>query len=386
MTRISGDWLDNPHTQKVCAMLTDAGYQALFVGGCVRNALFGVAVNDIDISTDALPDTVIDLAARAGLHAIPTGIDHGTITVVADHIPHEITTFRKDVETDGRRAVVAFSKQAEDDAHRRDFTMNALYAQPDGTIVDPLGGMTDLLARRVRFIDDADLRIREDYLRILRYFRFHAWYGDTAQGMDPDALAAIATNIDGIDTLSKERLGAEMLKLLAAPDPAPAVAAMRQTGALTTVITGADDRALAPLVHLEQEIGAHPDPIRRLAALGGQNVAEGLRLSRKQTRLLDTLRREIGTPETAGALAYQCGAETALSILILRSALLETPLSDSIQTDLSTGTNAVFPIKPADLMPTLAGPALGAELKRLETLWIASGFSLSRDDLLSLIQ
>ncbi|WP_235871364.1 CCA tRNA nucleotidyltransferase [Shimia sediminis] len=382
MTRISGDWLDNPHTQKVCAMLTDAGYQALFVGGCVRNALFGVAVNDLDISTDAMPETVIDLAARAGLHAIPTGIDHGTITVVADHIPHEITTFRKDVETDGRRAVVAFSKQAEDDAHRRDFTMNALYAQPDGTIVDPLGGMTDLLARRVRFIDDADLRIREDYLRILRYFRFHAWYGDTAQGMDPDALAAIATNIDGINTLSKERLGAEMLKLLAAPDPAPAVAAMRQTGALTTVITGADDRALAPLVHLEQEIGANPDPIRRLAALGGQNVAKGLRLSKKQTRLLDTLHNAIGTPETAGSLAYQHGTGTALSVLLLRAALLEMPMSPTWRNEIAAGAKATFPVKPADLMPALSGPTLGAELKRLEALWIASGFTLRRQELL----
>ena len=383
MTRISGDWLDNPHTQKVCAMLTDAGYQALFVGGCVRNALFGVDVNDLDISTDALPETVIDLAARAGLHAIPTGIDHGTVTVVSNHIPHEITTFRKDVETDGRRAVVAFSKRAEDDAHRRDFTMNALYARPDGTVVDPLGGMTDLRARRVRFIDDANLRIREDYLRILRYFRFHARYGDASQGMDPDALAAIAANVDGISTLSKERLGAETLKLLSAADPAPSAAAMRQTGALTAVITGADDRALGPLVHLEQETNTTPDPIRRLAALGGENVADSLRLSKKQTRLLETLRDAISTTDTAGALAYRHDADTALSILLLRSALLEMPLATTLHSEIETGATATFPIKPADLMPTFQGPALGAEIKRLEGVWIASNFTLSREALLA---
>ena len=274
---VSGDWLTHPATQAVCAMLTQAGHQALFVGGCVRNALLGAPVNDIDISTDAVPTRVMELAQAAGLHAIPTGIDHGTITVVADHIPHEITTFRKDVETDGRRAVVAFSARVEDDAHRRDFTMNALYARPDGTIVDPLGGMADLNARRVRFIDDADLRIREDYLRILRYFRFHAWYGDPVAGMDPDALAAIAADLDGIATLSRERIGAEMLRLLAAPDPAPAMAAMRTTGALGAVIAGADDRALAPLVHLEAEQGLAPrpgsPPRRPGRRRGGRNAA-----------------------------------------------------------------------------------------------------------------
>lgn len=364
-------------------MLTDAGYQALFVGGCVRNALFGVEVNDIDISTDALPETVIELAARAGLHAIPTGIDHGTITVVADHIPHEITTFRKDVETDGRRAVVAFSKRAEDDAHRRDFTMNALYACPDGAIVDPLGGMADLKARRVRFIDDADLRIREDYLRILRYFRFHAWYGDEAEGMDPEALAAIAANVEGIESLSRERLGAEMLKLLASPDPAPAVAAMRQTGALSAVIAGADDRALAPLVHLEGEVNAAPDPLRRLAALGGEDVSERLRLSRKQSQSLDRLCDHVGSAETAAELGYRLGFDMALSVLLLRSALLEMPLPPNALQNIREGVGAVFPLKPADLMPEFQGPALGAELKRREAGWIASGFTLDRNTLLS---
>ena len=167
--KVSGDWLTRSPTQTVCAMLTDAGFQALLVGGCVRNALLGEPVSDIDISTDAVPEKVIELAGKAGLKAIPTGIDHGTITVVVEGVAHEITTFRKDVETDGRRAVVSFSKHVEDDAHRRDFTMNALYATADGTVVDPLGGLADLKARRFVFIDNAEQRIREDYLRILRW-------------------------------------------------------------------------------------------------------------------------------------------------------------------------------------------------------------------------
>lgn len=382
MTRISGHWLDNPRTQAVCAMLTNAGYQAFFVGGCVRNALFGVEVNDIDISTDAVPEVVLSLAKDAGLHAIPTGIEHGTVTVISGHIPHEITTFRKDVETDGRRAVVAFSKRAEDDAHRRDFTMNALYARPDGTVFDPLGGMADLQRRYVRFIDDAEMRIREDYLRILRYFRFHAWYGDPDLGMDSEALAAISGNLAGLETLSGERLGAEMLKLLAANDPAPSVAAMRSTGALSQIIAGADDRGLAPLVHLEQIFGATGDPIRRLAVLGGAGAGKALRLSRKHTQLLSLLKAGVEGADPADILAYRHGANVALSITLLRSALLEMPMPPGLVDDIGRGALAEFPVKPADLMPVYEGPALGRELGRLELLWLQSGFVLGRDALL----
>lgn len=381
MVRVSGDWLENGDTQAVCAMLTDAGYQALFVGGCVRNALLNEQVNDIDLSTDAPPDEVLRLAKQAGFHAIPTGIDHGTITVVANHIPHEITTFRKDVETDGRRAVVAFSTRVEDDAHRRDFTMNALYARPDGELCDPLGGVDDLNNRRVRFIDDADMRIREDYLRILRYFRFHAWYGDPQQGMDPEALAAIAANSSGIETLSKERLGAEMLKLLAAPDPAPAVAAMRQTGALGQVIEGADDRALAPLVHFDADLPM--DPVRRLAAIGGEDVSASLRLSNKQAGRLSAYRKALEDMRPPLEIGYVHGEELGLGILALRYAVLETPAGQGDRADVLNGAKATFPVRPADLMPELSGPSLGAELKRLEAEWISSGFTLDKADLLS---
>ena len=219
--RIEADWITRPETQAVCNALTGAGYRALFVGGCVRNTLLGAPVDDIDIATDALPKAVMDLTGAAGLNAIPTGIDHGTITVVSAGLPHEITTFRRDVETFGRHAVVAFSTDVSDDARRRDFTMNALYADPSGQVIDPLGGLADLQARHVRFIENADQRIREDYLRILRFFRFHAWYGDAARGLDADGLAAVAANTDGLDSLSRERVWAELRKLLAAPDPAP---------------------------------------------------------------------------------------------------------------------------------------------------------------------
>ncbi|MCE8538981.1 CCA tRNA nucleotidyltransferase [Ruegeria pomeroyi] len=381
MTRINEAWLTHPATQRVCRTLTESGAQALFVGGCVRNALLGAPVSDLDITTDAHPERVMELAAAAGIKAVPTGIAHGTVTLVAGGIPHEVTTFRRDVETDGRRAVVAFSDSIHEDAARRDFTMNALYARPDGTVLDPLGGFPDLKARRVRFIGNATDRICEDYLRSLRYFRFHAWYGDADAGFDAEALAAIAGNLDGLTRLSRERVGAEMLKLLAAPDPAPSVAAMRAAGVLAQLLPGADDRALAPLVHLEDGLSA--DPIRRLAALGDGETMASLRLSKAQMAALDTLRRAALGTAGAGELGHDLGAETARDALLLRAALLEQPLDPHAPAAIARGAAAVFPVTARDLMPAFSGPALGARLATLKARWIASDFTLSRTALLA---
>ena len=378
--KVSGKWLDRAATQAVCRMLTQADHKALFVGGCVRNALLGAKVADIDIATDALPETVIELAEKAGLKPVPTGMDHGTITVVSGGLPHEVTTFRKDVETFGRHATVAFSADVTEDARRRDFTMNALYARSDGTVIDPLGGMDDLRARRVRFIESPQDRIREDYLRILRFFRFHAWYGQG--GLDPDGLAACAELADGVESLSRERLGAETLKLLAAPDPAPAVAAMRTSGVLGRVLPGADDRFLAPLVHLEDSIGAAPDPVRRLAALGGEDAAERLRLSKAQARRLARLGDGMGSAAPAAELGYRDGAEVGRDIVLLRAALAGQPVAQDALDDLALGAGARFPVTAADLMPEWQGPALGRRLDELERRWIASRFAPGRDDLL----
>lgn len=378
--KVSGKWLDRAATQAVCRMLTQADHKALFVGGCVRNALLGEKVADIDIATDALPETVIELAEKAGLKPVPTGMDHGTITVVSGGLPHEVTTFRKDVETFGRHATVAYSQDVSEDARRRDFTMNALYARSDGTVIDPLGGMDDLRARRVRFIESPQDRIREDYLRILRFFRFHAWYGQG--GLDADGLAACAELADGVESLSRERLGAETLKLLAAPDPAPAVAAMRTSGVLGRVLPGADDRFLAPLVHLEDSIGAAPDPIRRLAALGGEGAAERLRLSKAQARRLVRLGDGMASVAPAAELGYRDGAEVGRDIVLLRAALAGQPVAQDALDDVALAAGARFPVTAADLMPEWQGPALGRRLDELERRWIASRFALGRDELL----
>ncbi|QGY00122.1 CCA tRNA nucleotidyltransferase [Roseovarius faecimaris] len=379
---ITGDWIEDPACQAVCRMLTDAGHQALFVGGCVRNTLLGVPVGDIDIATDARPEAVIALAETAGLKAVPTGIEHGTVTVVSNGTPYEITTFRRDVETDGRRAVVVFADCVEDDARRRDFTMNALYARPDGTVIDPLGGLPDLEARRFRFIEDADERIREDYLRSLRFFRFNAWYSTAGAGLDPEALAAIAGNLEGLTSLSRERVGAEIVKLLSAPDPVFAVAAMRQAGVLHAVLPGADDRALGPLVHHEAALAVDPSPIRRLAALGGEDAAARLRLSKAQSKELTRLSDGVSSTMQAGELGYRHGAEAARDIILLRAALLEGPLDPNGFAAAEAGARAVLPVAAADFSAGYSGPVLGAKLREVEQAWIASGFALTREELL----
>ena len=380
MTVLRTDWLEDPDTQHVCKVLKDGGADVYFVGGCVRNALLGAGASDLDLCTNMRPEQVIDVAGAAGIRAIPTGIDHGTVTLVHKSVPYEITTFRRDVATDGRRAVVAFSDCIKEDAARRDFTMNALYARPDGEVVDPLDGLPDLVARRVRFIGTAENRIREDYLRSLRYFRFHAWYGNADLGFDPDALSAIAGNLDGIPSLSRERVGQELIKLLAAPDPAPAIAVMRQIGLLSMILPGSDDRALAPLIHLEA--GMPPDPMRRLAALGGEDPRDALRLSKAQANMVQLLRTEATGPTAPAALAYMYDQSVARNAMLLRSALLEMPLPPMLETELNAGAQAVFPLTAQDLMPDLQGPALGVALKRLKSDWIASGFSLDKDTLL----
>ena len=376
---LRADWLYPGAVRQVLAALAGGGHQGWLVGGCVRNALIGAAATDIDIATDARPDRVTALMEAAELRVVPTGIDHGTVTVVAGGTGYEVTTFRRDVATDGRRAVVAFSSSLAEDAARRDFTMNALYADADGALADPLGGLPDLLARRVRFIGDPAARICEDYLRILRFFRFHAWYGDPGHGIDADGLAACADHLDGIESLSRERIGAEMLKLLAAPDPGPAMAAMAACGALARVLPGASAQALPILVHLED--GA--DPIARLAALGGEGTADALRLSRAQAARLDRLRAAVASEMGAAELGYRLGLVDGTAVLRLRAAATGAPMDPIALEQCLMGATRTLPVTAADLMPALQGPALGAALRRIERRWIDGGMTATRDELLS---
>ena len=374
-------FLTDPSAQKLCRALADAGHLALFVGGCVRNALLGLVPSDIDISTDATPDEVIRIIKDAGFRAIPTGVDHGTVTVVVDGRTFEVTTFRRDVATDGRRAVVAFSTKIEDDARRRDFTMNAIYADPAGAVVDPLNGLPDLKAGRVRFIEDAGQRIREDYLRTLRFFRFHAYYAAPEQGWDAEALDGIAANLGGLETLSAERVGAEMVKLLSAPDPAPALAVMAQTGVLNAILPGADPVLVAPLVHLEQIADVAPDPMARLAALGGEDVAARLRLSRVDQRRLEAIRDHSTSPLGAKAIGHLVGKQAGFGAILLRAAMANAVLDAESIDKVRAGAGIEFPVKASDL-PDLEGKALGERLAALKVDWLASDLAKSKNDLL----
>ncbi len=379
--RIDASWLQESNLQRVCSVFQEAGFQILLVGGCVRNTLLGAPISDIDLSSDATPDQVLQLAEAVNIRAVPTGFDHGTVTLISGDHSFEITTFRKDISTDGRRADVQFSRDVTEDAARRDFTMNAIYCTADGEIVDPLSGMSDLQARKVRFIGAAEDRIREDYLRILRFFRFSAWYG--GDGFDPDALAAIASNREGLTKVSKERIGQEMRKLLLASDPAPAISTMEKTGVLSAILPGSDVKNLPVLVHFEAELGASPGVERRIVALGAEDAKASLRLTNAEAKRLDRIQSYVGRGLSADVLGYRLGCDEALDVVLLEAALLGNVVNADVMHKISFGAAQVFPIKAADLLPEFKGVALGVELSRLEEKWIVSGFSLGRDALLS---
>ena len=282
-------WLKDADLQRLLSALNAGGEEARIAGGAVRNALLGEAVADVDIATTTPPEETIRRAEAAGFKTIPTGIDHGTITVIAGRRPFEVTTLRADVETDGRRAKVIFGRDWKADAERRDFTINALYAEADGTVVDLVGGLADLESRMLRFIGDAEARIREDYLRILRFFRFFAWYGSGRP--DAEGLKACARLKDGLDQLSAERVWSELKKLLAAPDPSRALLWMRQTGVLSQVLPESEKwgiDAIHGLMAAERDLGWAADAMLRLEAIVPpdakrmQVLAERLRLSQRR--------------------------------------------------------------------------------------------------------
>ena len=275
-------------SRALIAALSAEGAPARFVGGCVRDGVIGRTVKDVDIATPARPEDVIRLLDAAGIRTVPTGLAHGTVTAVIDHCGFEVTTLRRDVETDGRRAVVAFTDDWQADAARRDFTMNTLFCDADGTLYDPVGGLADLRAGRVRFVGTARARIAEDVLRLLRFFRFHGWYGRGEP--DPEAIAACRAMAPKLPGLSAERIWGELSRTLLAPDPAAAYRLMEQAGVLARVLPEARRiERLAAAVAAEEALGLAPSAIRRLgAALGGTAdsipaLGERLRMSRAET-------------------------------------------------------------------------------------------------------
>jgi poly(A) polymerase len=367
---IAAPWMQRDDLRVLIAALGPGN--ARYVGGAVRDTLLGIAVKDIDIATPLDPHEVMRRLKAHSITVIPTGIEHGTVTAVLLGGPVEITTLRRDVSTDGRRATVAFSGSWEEDAARRDFTINALYADPaDGAVADFFGGLADLQARQVRFIGDARSRIREDHLRILRYFRFQARFG--SQPADREAEQACSELAPTLKGLSRERVGMEMMNLLGLPDPAPTVARMAELGVLAMVLPEADPAALARLVAQERQQAVAPDPLRRLAALLppdtalAEAVASRFRLSGAQKkRLALAAGREAGGGD-ARSLAYRLGREGALDRLLLGGKSIAPLDGWEIPT---------FPLKGGEIVARgiKAGPKVAQTLQAIEARWIAEGF------------
>lgn len=383
-------WLMQGDVARVLALLNADGEEGRAVGGAVRNALMGLPVAEVDIATTAVPDEVVRRAKAAGIKCVPTGIDHGTVTLVIDGKPFEVTTLREDVETYGRKAKVAFGRDWARDAERRDFTINALSADANGDVFDYTGGLHDIAQKRVRFIGDAATRIAEDYLRILRFFRIHAAYG--AGAVDRDGLIACIGGRDGLAQLSAERIRAEMLKLLVAPGAAVALQEMGDAGLLLRLLGGVTYHApLRRMIAIENMIGFEPHAIRRLAALAVQvredtlRVAARLRLSNAEAAALESMGhrwwRFAGLDDFQARIrVYKLSPERFRNRVMMGWArsngdeaywrvLLSLP---------ERWARPVFPLKAADFIARglKPGPSLGKALAQAEQDWINADFPL----------
>jgi poly(A) polymerase len=390
-------WLKTGPATRVLALLNADGEEARVVGGAVRNTLLGLTVGDIDIATTALPDEVVRRAGAAGIKSVPTGIAHGTVTLVVGAHPFEVTTLREDTETFGRRAKVAFGRDWVRDAERRDFTINGLSVDVEGLVHDYVGGLEDITARRVRFIGEPDKRIAEDYLRILRFFRIHAAYGVG----EPDRAGYLACigGRAGLASLSAERIRAEVLKLMVADGAAGAVAAMSEGGLSLPIFGGvAYTGSFAALIAIENALGLSADPVRRLGALtiavteDARRVASRLRLTNAETKTLDSMGhrwwRLAGMDEAkARRRLYRLGEERYRDRLLLAWARSGDKADASCWHQLATlparWTAPKFPIKAADFIAR--GMAQGAELGQVlalaEDAWLAAEFPLDRASL-----
>lgn len=400
-------WVRNRHVKKLFALFREAGFEARIVGGAVRNALLSRPVHEIDMAVNMPPEDVLSLGKSAGFNVVPTGLDHGTVTFIMGEAPSrsvEVTSLRTDVDTDGRHADIAFTNSWESDARRRDFTMNALYCNEEGEIYDPLGGIDDIISGKIIFIGDAQERVKEDYLRILRFFRFSAEFGQGT--LDKIGLRACTKLQSGLEQLSVERIGQEFLKLLIASHAVPILQQLSNTGIYQRLMPGVCDVSiLKDVIHFEAHFSLAPNPLRRLAAfllpaykkgaLSAEVVQEKLSLSSRQCRVLNRIWDfALQGPATLssddfGKYIYFWGEDVSLDVMALLYGLgREKDLSlwnDFFQFNLHFKM-PVFPVSGDDLIHIgyAPGPKLGAELKRLEMSWVDSNFTLPPEELLKM--
>ena len=388
MSRFAPAWLEEPAVRRLLTALAAGAIEARFVGGCVRDALLGAAAGDIDLATPARPEAVMAVLAAARIKALPTGLAHGTVTAVIKPRNFEITTLRRDLETDGRHARVAFDAGWAEDATRRDFTINAIYLAPDGTLYDPVGGRADLAAHRVRFVGDAAARIAEDVLRILRYYRFEARFGD-GNG-DDEARAACRAAVEILPTLSAERVSSELLRLIASPDPIRALRLMREDGVLAAILPEATrlDR-LARLLPFDSDA----DPLLRLGALievdrkGATALARRLRLSSAEHGRLLQLALPWPLDPNADNQAQRLTVHRIsparfrdLARLLAAEGRLEPSRLDDLLLFAQNWTPKAFPLSGHDVLDlgVPPGPQVGRLLADVERWWEDSDFTVDR--------
>lgn len=377
-------WMNDPPVRQLLDVLDGAGIVSRFVGGCVRNAVLGRPIDDIDVAVSKPPETVMRALEAASFRVVPTGLKHGTVTAIVAGKPFELTTLRRDVETDGRRAVVAFTDDWLEDARRRDFTFNALYADRDGTLYDPFDGRSDLAAGRVRFIGEADTRIAEDRLRVLRFFRFHAWYGRPP--LDGPSFEACRRNAGVLGGLSGERVAKELLRLLEAPAPADALQAMAEAGALDHWLPEyAGVARLKALIAREDA----PDPLRRLAAIlpssaDATSIGKRLKLSTQQALRLEVMLAPTPVIDVAGGpKAWRAGIYGLGNGLYADRLLLALEAPGDWRAALALARNwtpAELPVSGGDALKLglKPGPRVGALIEAVERWWIDGDFSADR--------
>lgn len=376
-------WLRNPSAQKLSKLYKSFGYQVLFVGGCVRNTILKMPVTDIDLATDAQPEEIIKIAKENNIRFVPTGLAHGTITLIIDNKNYQITTFRTDFDHDGRYAKVEFTESLLLDASRRDLTINALYCNHVGEVIDPLNGLDDIKKQKIKFIGNPNERIKEDNLRILRFFRFQAIYGNKNLEIDSIALEACHNHKSKLAALSKERITSELRKILSAPNPLEVIIKMNETGVLNELFQKVSIDSLEAYLKTEEKFKININWLGRLLSLQVTQEEESLKLTRCEFKFLKQTKSAIENQIHVLEFSYYNGVENGKIYSILQNFRHNIILSKNLLNQINSLATKKFPITAKDLMPEISGKKLGEALRSLEDRWIKSNFTLSKKDLLA---
>ena len=380
-------WKSDSALKALVQSLESAGGVAYLVGGCVRNTILGKPFTDIDIATDLLPEQVVSISKKEGYKVIQTGISYGTLTIVKAGRKFEVTTFRSDIKTYGRKASVKFTSEMKLDAMRRDFTMNSIYMAVSGEIIDPLGSLDDLLEKKIKFIGNPSERIEEDNLRILRFFRFLAEFNKGRSDIDQDTMEALYKYKKEVKSLSRERIWMELKRILSVPEPQHIFSIMIAEGILDEVFPPIEIEGLSKVITAEKKYSVSPSHLVRLFSLNksiGKKWAHYVSLTSNEAKILEFIKESLAHYKELKTVAYKFGRGVAEGWLLNFHDGSFDVIPSKMSEIINTGCNAFFPISGVDLLEEMEeGPELGRQMERLEKLWIKSGFKMSKEELLS---